>query len=244
MSLAAKFQQTKTLLGLWDTILFAASRAIDITTSSRLRLLKYYFIAQPITEQFIQDSAEVSRISPFTLSWVQSDCPVFTQVERPSLVLNARFAKNAHCLLATHGDDKKFAGFLWFIVGPYDEDEVRARFIPQPSGITAWDFDVTIAPRFRMGRLFSYLWRAANMEMRTLGITHSLSRISAFNAASLASHQRLGGTIVGQATFLCAGRFQLMASSLRPYLHLSWLNTQRPEILVSSNIYRPGSDCA
>lgn len=242
-NLITKFREKKVHLELWNTALFIMSRVLDTVTISNLRLIKYYLFAQPITAQPItmslaSDHYGISQVGSFTLSWVGADCPVFAQTERSSSVLAARFDQGARCLLATHSSSGEFAGFLWFVVGPYDEDEVRARFISQPVDTTAWDFDVAIVPRFRMSRLFSYLWRVAMAEMCAIGVTHSLSRISAFNATSRNSHQRLGGLVVGQATFICAGRIQLMISSLKPCLHISWCDKQRPKILVSSNIHQ------
>ena len=233
--LVDKFRRTSVVLGLWNTVLFAVSRVLDSATGSRFRLVRYYFVAQPVTLLSASDYSEISRTGPFTLSWVDADCPDFSQTERPASVLAARFAQGARCLMATYGAHKEFAGFIWFVIGSYDEDEVRARFMPQPVGQTSWDFDVSIAPRFRMSRLFSYLWRAANAEMSSLGVTCSFSRISAFNATSLTSHQRLGGFVMGKATFLCVGKLQLMISTLYPRLHISWCDRQRPEIKLASN---------
>jgi hypothetical protein len=118
------------------------------------------------------------------------------------------------------------------VAGPYDEDEVRARFVPVPAGQACWDFDVTILPDFRMSRLFGLLWTRASEELSSTGIRWTVSRISAFNGGSIASHRRLGAKIVGTALFLCAGRWQLMGSTLRPKLHLSWREDQRPVMPV------------
>ena len=99
---------------------------------------------------------------------------------------------------------------------------------PEPQGRAAWDFDVMVMPEYRMGRLFSYLWGRANAELRAGGVEHTMSRISAFNAASLAAHQRLGARVVGSASFLCVGRWQLMRTSLSPRWHFSWRPESRP----------------
>ncbi|HKP66213.1 MAG TPA: hypothetical protein VJX31_06275 [Casimicrobiaceae bacterium] len=149
-------------------------------------------------------------------------------------MIAARFAQGACCLAATvHGNE--LAGFLWFVVGAYDEDEVRARFVPAPRGKAAWDFDVTIMPRYRMGRLFGYLWQRATVELTQRGVTSSVSRISAFNPASIASHRRLGARIVGNALFLCFGPVQLMRASHAPRWHLSWRDDQRPTLEIDSS---------
>jgi hypothetical protein len=154
-------------------------------------------------------------------------------VERPASVIASRFAQGARCLAAI-AEGSHLAGFLWFVVGPYDEDEVRVRFVPGPQGAAAWDFDVSIQPRYRMGRLFSYLWHRAGLELAALGVRHTVSRVSAFNAASIASHRRLGSCVVGGAFFVCVGRWQLMKSSVAPKWHLSWRDDQRPVITVAA----------
>ena len=45
--------------------------------------------------------------------------------------------------------------------------------------------------------------------------------ISAFNAASLRAHARLGARRLGSATFLRCGRWQWMLATRPPYFHLS-----------------------
>ncbi|HEY8351300.1 MAG TPA: hypothetical protein VIK87_02045, partial [Sphingomonadales bacterium] len=86
---------------------------------------------------------------------------------------------------------------------------------------TAWDFDVYVAPEHRMGRTFARLWAAANEYLRARGVRWSLSRISGYNPASFNSHKRLGARVIGRASFLRIGNWQLMWSNRAPYLHLS-----------------------
>lgn len=120
------------------------------------------------------------------------------------------------------------------MAGPYEEDEVRARFWPKPDGGAVWDFDVAILPQYRMSRLFSYLWSRASSELAAQGIRHSVSRVSAFNGASLAAHRRLGARIVGKALFVCIGQCQLMRSTVPPRWHVSWRQEQRPTLEIAA----------
>src|SRR5207249_3151072 len=140
--------------------LFAASRLLDALFAGRLRIVKYYFMAQQIGPP----GPTAARSGSFSLVWVDVGCPLFSQVDRPPAVIASRFAQGARCLAAI-AEGTQLAGFLWIVVGPYEEDEVRARFCPRPAGAAAWDFDVTIMPRYRMGRLFSYLWHCAGAEL-------------------------------------------------------------------------------
>jgi len=233
--LARKLSSTAAALGWRDTFLFALSRALDRLFGTRVRLIKYRFVVQPVSAppgaQRIDPNAR--RSGSFALGEAGPDSPLFAQIERPREVIARRFAQGARCLAATVDKDR-LAGFLWYVLGPYDEDEVRARFVPGPAGKVAWDFDVSILPRYRMGRLFSYLWEHASSELAAQGVGHSISRISAFNPASIASHRRLGARDVGTASFLCIGRVQLMWASTAPRFHLSWRDGQRPEIRIEA----------
>jgi hypothetical protein len=213
---------------LWNTCLLAASLFLPRLFGARLRIVKYYFIAQPI----VLRAAATARFGAFSLTWPDAQWPLFSQIDRPSSVIAARFAQRARCLAATVEGGSRLAGFLWFVPGAYEEDEVRARFRPQPEGAAVWDFDVSILPQYRMSRLFSYLWARAAAELAREGVMHSMSRISAFNGASLAAHRRLGARVVGQALFICIGRWQLMMSNVSPRFHLSWRDEQRPTLAI------------
>lgn len=215
-------------IGRGNAALYALARALAGLTCGRVRIVRYHFVVQPVAPPPTRAAA---RAGKFTIDWAARDSPLFVQIERPQAVIAARFAQGARCLAATVTEGR-LAGFLWFVVGPYDEDEVRARFVPAPVGAAAWDFDVTILPPYRMGRLFAALWSRASAEIGALGVRYTCSRISAFNAASLASHARLGARVVGSATFLCAGPLQFMTSTLAPQYHLSWRDDQRPVLTV------------
>jgi len=229
MSLISKFRDTAAGIGYWNAALFAASRLFESVFGSRVRIVKYHITVQPVA------AAREARAGTgsFDIAWADAGCPMFSGIARPSEIIRSRFAQGARCLVAANKG--RFAGFLWFVVGPYDEDEVRVRFVPAPQGRAAWDFDVMVMPEYRMGRLFGYLWLRASDELRALGVSHTLSRISAFNAASLASHRRLGARVIGSAFFFCVGRWQLMRTSFAPRWHVSWRSEQRPMVTLSAH---------
>lgn len=156
--------------------------------------------------------------------------PILGQMDRPKATINERFKQGARCIVALRGDE--LVGFIWWIEGPYREDEVRCLFIPKPAGTSVWDFDVYVAPAHRHGATFARLWEAAVARMHEAGFECSCSRISAFNASSLRAHQRLGATIVGTCSFLCIGSLQITLSRDAPRLHVSWQSESRPTILV------------
>lgn len=229
MEVFAKFRETADAIGFWNTVLFAISRILRTLCGDRVRIVKYYITVQPVVAE---SGDQWTRTGTFEIAWAEAGCPMFAEVERPAEVISARFAQGARCLVAA--SKGRLAGFLWFVVGPYDEDEVRVRFVPGPPGLAAWDFDVMVMPQFRMGRLFSYLWRRANSELGARGVKRTVSRISAFNAGSLASHQRLGARIVGSVVFLCVGDWQLMHSTLAPRWNFSRRPDERPTLTITA----------
>lgn len=221
---------TAAAIGWGNALLYALSRVLSSATGGRARIVKYDFVVQPVEPP---PARAATRTGKFTLDWAGNGSPLFGQIARPPAVIASRFAQHARCIAASV-EGGRLAGFLWFVVGPYDEDEVRVRFVPAPEGAAAWDFDVTILPEYRMGRLFAALWARATAELAALGVRYTCSRISAFNAGSLASHRRLGAHKVGSATFVCLGRVEFMASSLGPQYRLTWRDDQRPVLTVAA----------
>ena len=149
---------------------------------------------------------------------------------RQAGVLNSRLASGAVCIAAYK--DNKIIGFLWVTLTEYREDEVQCNFEPQPKGEAAWDFDIYLKPQYRMGRLFLRLWDNANIYLRENNVYWTMSRISAMAPGSLSSHQRLGAKCVGSAVFIKLLKYQLMISTLSPYIHLSTNNEAVPVVRV------------
>ena len=115
----------------------------------------------------------------------------------------------------------KFAGYLWLWRNFYLEDEIRGRYVLADPAPLVWDYDVHVEPEFRLGRTFARLGQAANQHPAAEGIEWSISRISAFNPDSLASHQRFNFKYIASGTFLVMGRYQLSFVTRTPYLHFS-----------------------
>ncbi len=188
---------------------FAGNLVYDYLARRALGVLgigfqRYHLVIQPV--------AEGSRVperhrAVFDIREVDEDSYRTEWFPRPAKVIRERFAQGARCWVAFK--EGAPVGCQWLLNGPYLEDEVRCRFIPLPEGRVAWDFDVYVAPDFRMGRLFLLLWDTANQWMREQGITCSASRIDTLNLQSIRSHQRMGARIVGNAWFLTLGRIQL-----------------------------------
>jgi hypothetical protein len=210
------FGQTLREVGLLDACLYALARVLESLSGRRVRVHKYYLVAQPVSK--------MPRLAPhrgqmFEVRQVAEFDPLIRQFPRPDWVIPYRFKQGAVCLAATKTGT--VVGFLWLTLGPYDEDEVRCRYIPLPSEATAWDFDVYVEPAYRNGIVFGRLWDEANRFLTAHGVEWSLSRISAFNSGSILSHGRMGATRIGAATFLSMGRWQIAASTIAPHFHFS-----------------------
>jgi len=196
--------------------LYGVHRALTCVSQSRYDLVSYHLVAQPTkgssaSRKSVSSSTVIREIGPSEVA----DLPM----PRPPEILRRRLEQNAICFAAFRGEE--MIGFLWLVLGPYEEDEVRCRFQPEPEGLCAWDFDVYVAPEYRLGRTFSRLWAHANAWLHERGICWTMSRISSFNAASMASHRRLGARFVGRALFLRFGTVQITWSSLGPRFHIS-----------------------
>lgn len=84
----------------------------------------------------------------------------------------------------------QLAGFISLCPDSYREGELRCIYRWSPAAQVLWDYDVSIAPQFRMGRLFSRLWQHAHTLLASENVRWTLSRIDAFNAGSLAAHRK------------------------------------------------------
>lgn len=202
-------------LGAFNAFLYGVSRVLARLTGNT-HIYKYYFAAQPVPDQGLLPEM---RGRSFTVRPVPEGDPVTRQFPPPPPVIAGRYRQGAVCLGLFK--DQELAGYAWLCLGPYDEDEVRCRFQPLPEGASAWDFDVYLVPKYRVGLAFPRLWDEVNAYLRERGYRWTLSRISAFNRASLTSHKRLGARLLGSAVFIVFGKWQLMAATVPPYLDLS-----------------------
>jgi len=198
-------------LGWWNAACYFGSLALR---RLGIRLYKYEFVAQPIAAAPLARG----RGKAIDVRLVTDVAGVPTDYPRPAHVVADRFAQGALTLQAWKGDD--LAGFLWLLHQGYREDEVRADYrLASPDSV--WDFDVYVAPEYRMGTTYLRLWDEANTLLRERDVRWTCSRISSFNVASRNAHARLGTVRMGGALFLCAGRWQLSCVTQAPFVHLS-----------------------
>ena len=209
-------------LGVGTGLLYALATVISRASRGRVRILRYHFVAQPLSPP----AQPASRVNSTVIRRVGPDDPLVAQFPRPQNVIANRFRMGAVCIAAER--DGKFVGFLWIKEARYPEDEVRCLYVLEPSDVAVWDFDVHVEPAYRLSRTFARLWDSANEWMHERDYRWTISRISAFNRESLAAHRRLGIRRIGTATFLRVGTAQLALLDRAPFVHASWRDAQAP----------------
>ena len=215
-------------LGPTNGVLYLISRLLARASQNKVRIVRYLLVAQPVPTHKPSYSRPPTQ---GVTRWVDASDPVVEDFPRPDYVIKRRFENGASCLVIESRG--RFAGFLWLSFGSYEEDEVRCCYTFKYPESSAWDFDVYLESRYRIGRSFSKLWDAANSHLAAKGIDWSYSRISAFNPVSLAAHKRLGAQFLFSATFLCIGQLQFSIYGTRPYIHLSSNPRSRPQLVLA-----------
>ena len=177
--LKAKLAWLRSSLSLSNALLYVLSRCLR-TVHPKLRLEKYYLVAQPVS----LTEPPPSRLRPdiIVTRLDDEDSPLIGSFPQAPEVIAQRLRDDCLCLIATSGDS--YCGYLWLRFGSFYEVEDRCLITPVPETTTAWDFDVYVEPRFRLTPTFARLWREANRCLHERGVAWSLSRISAFNTAS------------------------------------------------------------
>lgn len=201
-------------LGWRDSAWLAVARLLESVPGGRCALYRYQFVAQAVAPgSLCRGRGQAITVNPCL---TEADLP--PGPERRPGVLGERYRQGAQCLVAR--DKSGMAGWIWLQRHGCQEDEVRARYA-LASQQSSWDLDVWVHPGQRGGLVFARLWEEANAVLHAQGVRWSCSRISRFNRASLGAHARLGTHALGTATFIRCGRWQWMAASLPPYVHLS-----------------------
>ena len=219
-----KHRATAAELGHLNALLYSVNRAYTKTMGRHI-LWRYVLVAQPVPSK---DRLSASRGRTIEVRQLNPGDPMLTLLPVTAQTIEHRLRQGAICLGAFK--DGEIIGCTWLQLGAFDEDEVRCQFVPSPADKTAWDFDVYVAPPQRGSLAFLRLWDGANAYMRARGIEWSMSRISAFNQISLASHSKMNARRLGTATYLRLGGCQIMIASLKPFLHLSMRPAAKPSI--------------
>lgn len=215
-------------LGFTDACLYLLARAIAKVSRGRLRLTKFYLVAQPVRADELTPPRRGRSIAVLE---ADADTIRATDFGRPAAVIEYRLKHNCRSLLALK--DGELLGFQWFSTHDYPEDTVRCLYRLEPEDRSAWDFDIYVRPEARALPTFLRLWDHCNALLRGAGIDQALSRIDAFNAVSRRSHGKLGARTIGWAVFLVAGPAQAAVFSSKPWVHVSISPTRVPEWRVA-----------
>ncbi|MBV2127714.1 N-acetyltransferase [Arsukibacterium indicum] len=227
----AKIKQTYRELGAADTVLYMLDKALVKLTFNRLLIHKYYITRQPVSAIA---SVPPTKALDIEIKQLANDDPTLSTMDRPAAILQQRYAQGGHCFAAFKKE--QFAGNLWLNFDEYQEDEVRCRYVLQPTGHAAWDYDVFVMPKYRFSYVFAKLWDKANSVMTGRGISYVYSRINYYNVGSLQSHKRLGSKIYGAVYFINIGSVQLMFSRhFKPFLKLSTNQAEFPALYIRDN---------
>lgn len=212
-SVYTNFTALKRELGIGNALLAATNGALR-KLHPRLGVARYYLIAQPIP----QSGGNARNAGRIQVRQLLAGDPALGYQDRSPEEIRTRFESAGVCLAAFRGDEPAPLGFIWLLWAPYTETTHRCRLIPPEDGRSVLDVDIYIQPRERGGMTFMRLWQAANAYLRDRGITHSYSRISAYNGRSLRAHQRMGAEILGSQIFVEIGGLEFLLSNRRPYL--------------------------
>lgn len=212
-------------LGLGTTLLYAAHRGLA-SLPGHVGLMPYYLMAQPVTAH--------RRVRPpsgsLALRTPGPGDPLLKQLPRDREELTRRFDMGGTCLALADARDNSLLGAIWLLPEAYEEPEHRCRLVLPDTPRCMLDVDAWVAPRARGGRTLARLWDGANEYMHQRGVQWSLSRVSAFNTASLRAHARLGAQRVGSQVFLYWARTEIMQTNQPPYLVVSRHGTPAPVV--------------
>ncbi len=201
--------------------------------SPHLKLYVYELMVQPITDKPLVPGRLASSVEIREIR--RGDPEVERMPARPD-IKESRFSQGAICLGAYQKG--RLIGFMWFCHDRYDEDEVRCTYVLSPENRAVFDFDFYLFPEHRMGLGFVGLWNGANAYLRSQGIDFTFSRLTRFNLTSRRAHQHLGWKLAGRALFFQAGRFELMFSSVLPYVSITAGAGRRVELRLNADALR------
>lgn len=125
-----------------------------------------------------------------------------------------RFAQGFVCI-GVFTPRGELAGVTWLTTQNHVEPTTGVLFVLPDRA--AWDAGLWIPDNRRLGRAFPALWAAIALWLKARGLCCTISTIADYNAASIASHKRLGARSLGYLAVVRFFRFQLSFGA-RPFL--------------------------
>lgn len=208
-------------MGLAGWAAYAADNALRLTTDGRVRFNVLHFYFQPGDSTGLPRAKpdDAMHVGPIALS--QADPKAFGR--RPDVIAE-RFRNGSICIAATKGGE--LLGFMWLQFGSMYAPDLQMRLDLGNRSDLAWDYDIFIRPKYRLGKVFGRLWAEANEELRRRGCIGTLSSVLIENGGSVRAHVRLGAKKIGWVVMIRIGRARINISSLRPWVSLSGRNRQ------------------
>ena len=215
-------------------MLYLLSQALQ-RLSPHLRLYVYELMVQPIGAKPL---LSVNLAKNLSLVELARTAPEIDLMPAPHAVKMARFDQGGRCLCVYRKGQP--IGYLWFGMGRHNEDEVRCDYLLSPATQSIFDYDLFVFPEHRMGLGFLGVWHCASAFLHAQGIRYTFSRLTRFNIASRRAHAHLGWRCSGRAVFFQAGRLEMMAATLPPYVGVTWSSTQRIALRLNANLLSAG----
>lgn len=195
---------------------YKLDRLLSKASRGRVRLWVLCLYLQPVPSRSLlapqrQTNLRVGIVSAAEIS--------ASDLKRPKAAIDSRFEQGSICVAGR--TEKGLAGSLWLHYGRLQERMFACDFEGLPAGRTCWDYDLEIAPQYRLGRTFARLWDETFRVLREHGIAHTASWIHCANRPSRRSHERMGATQVGWLILLDLFGFKAVLASSRPFLRFA-----------------------
>jgi hypothetical protein len=191
----------------------------------------YDWVVQPVTKDRLLPESRAAR---YRHQIVKGNDPLVEQMPILPEIVSKRIDQEAECVALFKGEN--LVAFIWLAYGSYIEDEVRIDFHLQPEEESAFDFNLYIFPKYRLGYAFAAIWDIANDYLYQRGIRYSYSRITHLKRNSFSSHSKLGAKKIGASLTLKLGKLELSVIQ-RPFrLFLSLRDTKRLQVMMKPEI--------
>lgn len=191
----------------------------------------YDWVVQPVTPNRLL--AE-SRAAKYRHQIIKGNDPLVEQMPIRPEIVSKRIDEEAECIAVFKGEN--LVAFIWLTYGSYIEDEVRIDFHLQPEEQSAFDFNLYIFPKYRLGYAFAAIWDIANDYLYRRGIRYSYSRITHLKRNSFSSHGKLGARKIGASLTLKLGKLEL-SMIRRPFkVFFSLRDTDRLSVIMKPGI--------
>ncbi len=216
------------IYGFINGLIYITNQLFKRIFKDNVKIDKFYLYAQPISKKSLLPE---SRLAKYNLFELKKEFVDISKFGRPKHIINQRYSQGGRCIACFK--DEVLLGYIWFTLKPYKEDVVCCTYVPKPSKQVAWDYDIYVEPKHRLGFTFMALWDALNKELSRSGYEWSMSRISAFAIESIRSHSRLKAVRLSTLLFFTFFKMQILFATTKPFFHISFNKKNCPTVIVN-----------